>query len=50
MIYSKYYTVSFHGRVRLATVSKDEAVNYASALFAKNDERGEPPVVDEFDR
>jgi hypothetical protein len=50
MRFDTYYEVSYQNRVRFGTVSRDEAENYARALFARDSEVGSPPTIDEIDR
>jgi len=46
----KYYQVQYRGSVRFETLSKQEAENYARALWSRDECMGTPPNIDEYSR
>ena len=46
-----YYSVSYPAdKLRFETLDQQEAENYAQSLFARSDEMGTPPVIEEHTR
>ena len=45
-----YFEVSFHGKIRLETLNKQEAENYARLLWNQAENVGPTPTIDEYPR
>jgi hypothetical protein len=45
-----YFEVSFHGKVRLETLSKTESENYARLLWNQMENVGPTPTIDKYQR
>lgn len=46
----EYFVVTYQGTVRFETLSKQEAENYARALWSRAECMGPVPTIDEYTR